>query len=283
MKNSTRHLSLSTTSSVPLAASASTQAAAPVALQPLHHGTEESSRSGTPAATSEDAASSIAGRGGGGGGGLAPNATATALPPIPGISATSSLGGSPAPVEKSLAGATASTPAAAMLTPQSIDTRYESSKIPLDVAVVESILAAGAEERMKKVAANLLIVGGTGGIHNIGFAVESRYAHTHTTNLLPPRPRKKKFNLLTNLFPAFYDTRQNRTSTRRAATVPLGTHLVRARAEGDRAGKHGVEGDLGPDQDRGIERTLGPPGGLARVRHARRPRAMFLLGRLGLC
>jgi actin-related protein 8 len=55
-----------------------------------------------------------------------------------------------------------------------IDTRRESSKIPLDVAVVESILAAGAEERMRKVAANLLIVGGTGGIHNVGFAVESR-------------------------------------------------------------------------------------------------------------
>ncbi|GAA5984551.1 hypothetical protein JCM11641_006546 [Rhodosporidiobolus odoratus] len=58
-----------------------------------------------------------------------------------------------------------------------IDVRYESSKLPLDVAVVESILAAGpAEERLKKVAANLIIVGGTGGIHNIGFAVQSRVA-----------------------------------------------------------------------------------------------------------
>lgn len=62
----------------------------------------------------------------------------------------------------------------AEFTPPKIDVRVESSKIPLDVAVVESILAAGAEDRMKKIAANILIVGGTGMIHNIGFAVESR-------------------------------------------------------------------------------------------------------------
>lgn len=72
-----------------------------------------------------------------------------------------------------------------------IDVRYESSKLPLDVAVVESILAispsgassAAAEERIKKIATNLLIVGGTGGIHNIGFAVESRVAPALATRM----------------------------------------------------------------------------------------------------
>lgn len=68
------------------------------------------------------------------------------------------------------------TPAAAVPTAPvpTIDVRYEAGKIPLDVAVVESILAAGTEDRMKRVCANVLIVGGTGAIHNIGFAVESR-------------------------------------------------------------------------------------------------------------
>lgn len=56
----------------------------------------------------------------------------------------------------------------------SIDVRLEASKIPLDVAVVESILAAGTEDRMKKICQNILIVGGTALIHNVGFAVESR-------------------------------------------------------------------------------------------------------------
>lgn len=142
MKNSTRHLFLPTTS-VPLAGAPPTLLA-PV-TQPV---TEESFRSGTPAGEDASAAAPIA------------------LPPLPALAAatTPSLGGSPAPDKA----------AQPVLTPQSIDTRYESSKIPLDVAVVESILAAGAEERMRKVAANLLIVGGTGGIHNIGFAVESR-------------------------------------------------------------------------------------------------------------
>lgn len=55
-----------------------------------------------------------------------------------------------------------------------LDIRLESSKLPLDVAVVESIIAAGTEDRMKKVCQNVLIVGGTGLIHNIGFAIESR-------------------------------------------------------------------------------------------------------------
>ncbi|BGP17439.1 hypothetical protein JCM10213_003278 [Rhodosporidiobolus nylandii] len=95
----------------------------------------------------------------------------SALPALPGFGAA---GPSPSPAPPAPAAAT--TPALHQ-PPANIDVKYEASKLPLDVAVVESILAAGpAEERMKKVAANLIIVGGTGGIHNIGFAVESRIA-----------------------------------------------------------------------------------------------------------
>lgn len=65
-------------------------------------------------------------------------------------------------------------PALPIIPPVSIDIKLEASKIPLHVAVVESILAAGAEERMKRISQNVLIVGGTGLIHNIGFAIESR-------------------------------------------------------------------------------------------------------------
>lgn len=93
-----------------------------------------------------------------------PAPQALALPP-PGLAqptAESSVAGSP-----SAAGAGPAAPA--------IDVRLESSKLPLDVAIVESILACGTEERMRKVCANVVIVGGTGAIHNIGFAVQSRY------------------------------------------------------------------------------------------------------------
>ncbi|GAA6010789.1 hypothetical protein JCM10207_005843 [Rhodosporidiobolus poonsookiae] len=103
------------------------------------------------------------------------------LPALPGSSGTTPVpapaapGVSPSPAPPAAPVPAPSTQAAASAS--SIDVRYEASKLPLDVAVVESILAAGpAEERLKKVAANLLIVGGTGGIHNVGFAVESRVA-----------------------------------------------------------------------------------------------------------
>ncbi|GAA5916887.1 hypothetical protein JCM8208_005443 [Rhodotorula glutinis] len=83
----------------------------------------------------------------------------------------------PAPVVAAAAVPSAPSPAPPPAAPVAVDVARESSKLPLDVAIVESLLAAGpAEERLKKVAANLLIVGGTGGIHNIGFAVQSRVA-----------------------------------------------------------------------------------------------------------
>ncbi|GAA6053412.1 hypothetical protein JCM3770_002314 [Rhodotorula araucariae] len=107
---------------------------------------------------------------------------ASALPALPGAM-PSSVAGSPAPDAAGGAATTGSgTPKPPSAAPSAapagtVDIPFESSKLPLDVAVVESLLASGpAEERMKKVAANLLIVGGTGGIHNVGFAVQSRVA-----------------------------------------------------------------------------------------------------------
>lgn len=52
--------------------------------------------------------------------------------------------------------------------------RREAGKIPLHIAVVQSILAAATEDRMRKICSNVVIVGGTGLIHNVGFAIESR-------------------------------------------------------------------------------------------------------------
>ncbi|KAL8287535.1 hypothetical protein RQP46_003393 [Phenoliferia psychrophenolica] len=97
-----------------------------------------------------------------------------ALPPLPSLDVLNDnhtedgatpLRGSPAPVPA---------PVVPVVPTATIDVRREAGKIPLDVAVVESILAAGTEDRMKRVCQNVLIVGGTGAIHNIGFAVESR-------------------------------------------------------------------------------------------------------------
>ncbi|KAM0786552.1 hypothetical protein ACM66B_002009 [Microbotryomycetes sp. NB124-2] len=70
--------------------------------------------------------------------------------------------------------ATEGADSSAVARPPPIDVRTESSKIPLDVAVVESILACATEDRMKKVVANLIVTGGSGAIHNVGFAVSSR-------------------------------------------------------------------------------------------------------------
>ncbi|GAA5877654.1 hypothetical protein JCM3774_005372 [Rhodotorula dairenensis] len=160
MRNSVRHLLAPTPSTSTLA---------------VHPGTPdpgaEASRKPSPALPSEA------------GGAATPLASGSA--PLPALPDTS-VAGSPAPPDASTSTSVAVVPAAAKTTSTSteIDVRYESSKLPLDVAVVESILAivAGAptslaaEERVKKIATNLLIVGGTGGIHNIGFAVESRAA-----------------------------------------------------------------------------------------------------------
>lgn len=66
--------------------------------------------------------------------------------------------------------------AATVITPAvRVNVRVESSKMPLDVAAVESIMASGTEDKMKRLCQNILVVGGTGRIHNMSFAVESRW------------------------------------------------------------------------------------------------------------
>jgi actin-related protein 8 len=55
-----------------------------------------------------------------------------------------------------------------------LDVRRNAEQTPLHIAVVQSILATGSEERMRRVCSNVLVAGGTGLIHNVGFAIESR-------------------------------------------------------------------------------------------------------------
>ncbi|GAA5890149.1 hypothetical protein JCM6882_009242 [Rhodosporidiobolus microsporus] len=185
MRNSTRHLSHPQSLPGASSLSAPADASASTGTSPAPAGAS-GSQSGTPVVDDPNSAAFS----------TLPNVNA--LPNIPTFGAlptTTPAAGSPAPAEgtatptasaklpsASAASAAAKSGAPPAATPPvgstvQIDVRRESSKLPLDVAVVESILAAGpAEERMKRVAANLLVVGGTGGIHNVGFAVESRVA-----------------------------------------------------------------------------------------------------------
>jgi hypothetical protein len=55
-----------------------------------------------------------------------------------------------------------------------VDVPVESSKIPLDVAVMTSLSTAQTEERVKKLVSGLLLVGGTSLIPGAGWAVQSR-------------------------------------------------------------------------------------------------------------
>lgn len=54
------------------------------------------------------------------------------------------------------------------------DVQKESAKVPLDVLVFESICTVGVEERMRRLAGSITLVGGTSKIHNAGFALQSR-------------------------------------------------------------------------------------------------------------
>ncbi|KNZ46695.1 hypothetical protein VP01_703g4 [Puccinia sorghi] len=69
------------------------------------------------------------------------------------------------------------------------------SKIPLHEATVHSILACGNEERAKRMAGAIMIVGGGALIHNVGYALTSRiqpilaakYPTIEATTIPPPR------------------------------------------------------------------------------------------------
>ncbi|KAK4055826.1 actin-like protein arp8 [Microbotryomycetes sp. JL221] len=83
-------------------------------------------------------------------------------------------GAAPLPAEAATPVKESASVAAAESAGPTVDVRVESSKIPLDVAVVESIMACGTEDRMKKAVANLVVTGGCSAIHNAGFAISSR-------------------------------------------------------------------------------------------------------------
>lgn len=51
---------------------------------------------------------------------------------------------------------------------------FESSKVPLDLAVLESLAASGTEDRAKRLAQNIFIVGGTGRMINCAWGLQSR-------------------------------------------------------------------------------------------------------------
>lgn len=66
------------------------------------------------------------------------------------------------------------TPTAIELQSVEIDYVAESAKLPLDVAVFESICQSGAEDKVKRVATNILVVGGVGNLQGVGWALQSR-------------------------------------------------------------------------------------------------------------
>ncbi|KAI8446698.1 hypothetical protein BY996DRAFT_6422092 [Phakopsora pachyrhizi] len=80
-----------------------------------------------------------------------------------------------------------------VLTPHSAFTAAL-SKVPLHEAIVHSLLACGPEERCKRMTGAIMIVGGGGLIHNIGYAITSRiqpmlkarYPNIEACTTIPP-------------------------------------------------------------------------------------------------
>lgn len=54
------------------------------------------------------------------------------------------------------------------------DTRALAGRVALDAAVVHSIACAGGEEKAKKFASNVLVIGGGASLASLGWALESR-------------------------------------------------------------------------------------------------------------
>ena len=64
-------------------------------------------------------------------------------------------------------------PAAPMMS-SAFDVPLEASKVPLDVAVFESLCTVVGEDRLKRLVNSIVLIGGTAKIHNAGFALQSR-------------------------------------------------------------------------------------------------------------
>lgn len=75
--------------------------------------------------------------------------------------------------------ATAPSPGALAKDPRSDEEiSFESSKVPLDLAVLESLSAVGSEDRTKKLAQNIFIVGGTARLVNMAWGLQSRFVRS---------------------------------------------------------------------------------------------------------
>lgn len=101
--------------------------------------------------------------------------SAGALLPDNGLRASSpavSASGKPAGTKSGTPAPSDAPPAPAQNT---LDYLTESSKLPLDVAVFESLCMSGTDDKVKRVATNILVVGGVGNAQGIGFALQSRW------------------------------------------------------------------------------------------------------------
>lgn len=95
----------------------------------------------------------------------------------PGASAAppATFGASPAPDAKngSEASPAPSQPSAGGAT-DAIDYAWEAGKLPLDLAIVQSLSAAGTEDRVKKLCGAIILTGGLANIHNVAWGISSR-------------------------------------------------------------------------------------------------------------
>ena len=57
-------------------------------------------------------------------------------------------------------------------------------KIPLDIAIVESLSSAGLEDRVKRFASSIIIVGGGAKMHGMSWALQSRQVYFHNSQRL---------------------------------------------------------------------------------------------------
>ena len=73
----------------------------------------------------------------------------------------------------------APTPKARLPTGAEFDIALEASKIPLHIAIIESIASATVEDKMKRYFSSLIVVGGVAATHHTGFAISSRCVRAH--------------------------------------------------------------------------------------------------------
>lgn len=94
----------------------------------------------------------------------------------PGASAgqSTNTGASPAPESKATNGAEASPAPGQGSGADGIDYGWEAGKLPLDLAIVQSLSAAGSEDRVKKLCGAIVLTGGLANLHNVAWGISSR-------------------------------------------------------------------------------------------------------------